>query len=101
MSSVRSKKLIKYVLPTIFSSVCFFLFTIIDGIFVGNGVGVEALGAFNILMPFVMTVYAVNMIVTVGGATIASIRSGRGDKKGANWAFFFKNFAAMTEPLRS
>lgn len=39
MSSLRTKKVIKYVVPTMLSNVCFFLFTVVDGIFVGRGVG--------------------------------------------------------------
>ena len=42
--SPRTRKLVQYVLPTILSQVSFFLFTIIDGIFVGQGIGTDALG---------------------------------------------------------
>ena len=35
--SEKSKNLIHYVVPTVLSSICYFLFTIIDGIFVGVG----------------------------------------------------------------
>ena len=35
----RSRNLVKYVIPTMLGSVSFFLFTIVDGIFVGQGVG--------------------------------------------------------------
>lgn len=83
----RSKNLVKYVVPTILSSVSYFLFTIIDGIFVGQGVGTDALGAVNIAFPFVMVVCAAFMLTTVGGVTVVAIRLGRGDEKGANEAF--------------
>ena len=83
----RSKDLIKYVVPTILSSVSYFLFTIIDGIFVGQGVGTNALGAVNIAFPFVMVVCASFMLTTIGGVTVVAIRLGRGDEKGANEAF--------------
>ena len=83
----RSKNLVKYVVPTILSSVSYFLFTIIDGIFVGQGVGTDALGAVNIAFPFVMVVCATFMLTTIGGVTVVAIRLGRGDEKGANQAF--------------
>lgn len=83
----RSKNLVKYVVPTILSSVSYFLFTIIDGIFVGQGVGTNALGAVNIAFPFVMVVCASFMLTTIGGVTVVAIRLGRGDEKGANEAF--------------
>lgn len=87
MNNSRVKTLIKYVVPTLLSNVCFFLFTIIDGIFVGHGIGTNGLGAVNLIVPFVMVVNAVFMLTTIGGITIVAIRLGRGDKDGANQAF--------------
>lgn len=83
----RSKQLCKYVIPTVLSSVSYFLFTIVDGIFVGQGVGTNALGAVNIAFPFVMVVCALFMLTTIGGVTVAAIRLGRGDDEGATQAF--------------
>ena len=37
----RMKKLTQYVAPTILGNCAYFLFTIIDGIFVGQGVGLK------------------------------------------------------------
>lgn len=91
----RSKKLAKYVLPTVLSQLCFFLFTIIDGIFVGNGIGMDALGAVNIAYPFIMLISALNMLITMGGSTVAAIRLGRGDKEGANQVFMHSVFAMV------
>jgi len=85
--SNRTKILIKNVCPAIISNIAFFLFSIIDGIFVGNGVGTDALGAVNIVIPFVMVLGALIMLTVVGGITITAIRLGRGDTKGANEAF--------------
>lgn len=83
----QNKNLMKFIVPAVIGQACFFLFTIIDGIFVGNGVGENALGAINIVFPFVMTVNALYMLIAVGGVTISAIRFGREDKKGANQAF--------------
>lgn len=83
----QSKKLIKYVIPTMLGSISFFLFTIVDGIFVGQGVGTNALGAVNLVMPFVMVVNALFQLTTIGGVAIIAVRLGRGDKDGANRAF--------------
>lgn len=83
----RSKTLFTYVAPAILTNACIFLFTIVDGIFVGRGVGSDALGAVNIAMPLVMIATAVNMLTSIGGVTVAAIRLGRGDTDGANQAF--------------
>ena len=86
-TTARTKTLFKYVMPAILTNACVFLFTIIDGIFVGRGVGSDALGAVNIAMPLVMIATAINMLTSIGGVTVAAIRLGRGEKEGANQAF--------------
>ncbi len=87
MMKNRRKILIKYVLPSILSMVSIFLFTVIDGIFVGRGVGTDGLGAVNIVFPYVMIFSALVMLVTVGGMTITSIMIGKKDHEKANRAF--------------
>ena len=77
MKETRAKTILNYVLPTILSQCAFFLFTIIDGIFVGRGVGSDALGAVNLAQPLVMVIGAVFMLTTIGGVTITAIRMGR------------------------
>lgn len=87
MKSNQFRNVLKIVVPTVFSQCAIFLFTIIDGIFVGNGVSIDALGAVNLALPFVMIITAVYMLTTIGGVTIAAIRMGRKDFTGANQAF--------------
>lgn len=60
------------------SNTCFFLFSVVDGIFVGQGVGTQALGAVNLALPFVLIAGALNSLITIGGVTIVAIRIGRG-----------------------
>ena len=83
MSSLRRKTLIKYVVPSVLSNACIFLFTIVDGVFGGQGIGSDALGAVNIAMPVVMIATAINMLTSIGGCAIAAIRLGQNDKEGA------------------
>lgn len=87
MKDQRSANLVKYVVPSVLGKVCFFLFTIVDGIFVGHGVGTNGLGAVNLVMPFVLTVSALFMLSTTGGITVTAIRLGRGDVEGAQASF--------------
>lgn len=87
MLSIRTKNVIRYVVPTIFSGVCFFLFTVVDAVFVGRGIGTNALGAMSLIAPFVMAIGAVNMLINIGGVTIFAIRIGKGDVAGANKVF--------------
>lgn len=95
MLSQRAKNVWKYVFPAMLSNVCFFLFSVVDGIFVGQGIGSNALGAVNIVYPIVMVVGALLMLATIGGVTITAIRLGRGDEEGANTAFMHSMILAF------
>ncbi len=55
------------------------MFTIFDGIFVGNGVNTEALAAVNMAFPFVMVANALFSLVSIGGVAISAIRLGQQD----------------------
>ena len=72
MKESRAKLILEYVLPTILSQCAFFLFTIIDGIFVGHGVGADGLGAVNLAQPLVMVIGTAFMLTTIGGVTITA-----------------------------
>lgn len=85
--STQSKNLKKYIIPSMVSNAAFFVLTIVDGMFVGNGVGIDALGAVSLAMPFVMLVGAISVLFTIGGVAVVAIRLGRGDDIGANEAF--------------
>ena len=87
MVESRKKKIFRNVAPAILSNACVFLFSVVDGIFVGNGAGSQALGAVNIALPFVLIAQALNAMASIGGVTITAIRFGRGDKEGAQNAF--------------
>lgn len=87
MEHSRYQSIIKYVIPSVFGQVCIFLFSVIDGIFVGRGVGEYGLGAMGLVTTFTLVVLALYMLTSVGGATVCAIRLGRGDTDGANDAF--------------
>lgn len=87
MSTSRGKLIFKNVMPAILANACVFLFSVVDGIFVGRGAGSDALGAVNLALPFVMLAQALNAMASIGGVTITAIRFGRGEKEGAQNAF--------------
>lgn len=83
----RTRNLYRYILPTVAGTCSVFLYVIVDGIFVGQGVGVDALGAVNLALPFTLMANALAILMTIGGITVTAIRLGRSDTKGANDAF--------------
>lgn len=83
----RIKLLCSYIFPAVGSLFVTYLYNVMDGIFVGQGVGSAALGAVNIGVPFITFAVAIVSMFPMGGATVIAIRMGRGDKEGANNAF--------------
>ena len=83
----QRKRLAKYILPAMLGNISLFILTIVDGMFVGNGVGTNALGAVSLAMPFVMLFSALTVLFNIGGVAVAAVRFGRGDNEGANQAF--------------
>lgn len=85
--SKKTKSLFRYIFPAVGGLFVTYLYNVVDGIFVGQGVGSSALGAVNIGVPFITFVVAIAAMFPMGGATVVAIRMGRGDKDGANHAF--------------
>ncbi len=83
----KAKQLCSYIFPAVGSLFVTYLYNVMDGIFVGQGVGSAALGAVNIGVPFITFAVAIVAMFPMGGATIIAIRMGRDDKDGANQAF--------------
>ena len=86
-ASTNTKSLYRYIFPAVGGLFVTYLYNVVDGIFVGQGVGSAALGAVNIGVPFITFVVEVDAMFPMGGATVVAIRMGRGDKEGANAAF--------------
>ena len=51
MENSRVKNAYKYVLPAMLSHICFSLFSFVDGVFIGNSIGTNALVYFVQIRP--------------------------------------------------
>lgn len=81
------KKFLKYAIPSVLSMWVYSLYTMVDGLFVANGVGEEALAAVNISMPFVNAVFALSIMFAVGTSTISAISLGNKEDNKASEIF--------------
>jgi putative MATE family efflux protein len=59
------------------------LYTIVDGLFVGRLVGEMALGAVNIVYPYLILQFALTTLIATGGANLVSFYKGAGQEKPA------------------
>ena len=62
----------KYLIPSMLSLIAMTSASLVDGIFIGNYVGVTALGAVNLTIPVTALLFGFAMMLSVGG----SVRAG-------------------------
>lgn len=80
------KPYLHYVIPATIAFTLTCIYSIIDGLFVGNVVGDAGLAGINVAWPIYAVVLAVGTGIGMGGAIISSIRSGSGNAEGARRA---------------
>ena len=83
-SMVRSY--LHYVVPATIAFTLTCIYSIVDGIFVGNIVGDAGLAGVNVAYPLYALVLATGTGIGMGGAVISSIRAGSGNSEGARHA---------------
>ena len=77
------KLLLQYSIPAIIGMTITSIYNIIDSIFIGHGVGAMAIAGLAVSFPLMNLVVAFCTLVSAGGSTLASIRLGQKDMKGA------------------
>ena len=82
-----SKLFIKFSIPAIISMVIAGTQTIIDGIFLGNFVGQNALASVNIVQPFMQVIIGFSMIISMGALSFIGRRLGEGKMEEAQNIF--------------
>ena len=75
---------IKLFVPTLLGLVFNAMLTLADGIFVGQGVGSNALAAVNIAAPIFLLGLGVSLMFATGVSVVAAVHLSRGNNKAAN-----------------
>jgi putative MATE family efflux protein len=93
VKEVRFSKLLSFIIPTYLTSLFNTVYTIVDGIFVSEYVGTNALAAINIVYPIVNILTGIALVFASGGSSIAALHMGAGEKEEADRSlsssFFF------------
>ena len=76
-----SKLFIKFTIPSIIGMIFVGVQGIIDGLFVGNVIGGNALAAVNLVQPYVQIIMAYALIISIGAQSIIGINLGKDDKE--------------------
>ena len=81
------KKLFIFVLPSIIMMVFTSIYSVVDGLFVSNFAGEEAVAAINLIYPLFMVFGSIGFMIGAGGSALVSKTLGEGDKEKANKYF--------------
>ena len=84
---INHLSLFKFALPTMLANVFMSIYSTVDGIFVSNYVGTDALSAVNIFMPYVMIVLALGTMIGTGGNAVVAAQLGEGKEREAKENF--------------
>ena len=77
----------KFGIPAVIGLLCIGFQPMVDGLFLGNFVGPDALAGVNLFMPLFTVITAATVIVGVGCQTVVSISLGQGNYQRAHNAF--------------
>lgn len=86
-NKTKFKIFLSYAIPSIAAMWVFSMYTMIDGMFVANFVGPQALAAVNISMPYINFIFAFSLLISTGASTIIAISFGKGEKENAKKLF--------------
>ncbi len=78
---VTLKNIFRFAVPTIAMSVFMSFYTMVDGLFVSNLIGTDALSAINLTAPVIQLVTAISTMLATGGSAV--IMKKMGEKKEA------------------
>ena len=84
---VTLKNILRFALPTIAMSLFMSFYTMVDGLFVSNLIGTNALSAINLTAPVISLVTAVSTMLATGGSAVIMKKMGEGKEKEAREDF--------------
>ena len=84
---VTTKNVLRFAVPTIVMTVFMSFYTMVDGLFVSNLIGTQALSAINLAMPIISLVTAVSTMLATGGSAVIMRKMGAGRQQEAHEDF--------------
>ena len=90
--AVTLKNILKFAVPTIAMSLFMSFYTMVDGLFVSNLIGTNALSAINLTAPVIQFVTAISTMLATGGSAVIMKKMGEQKTKEAKEDFTFLIF---------
>lgn len=89
LKPVTLKNILKFAVPTIVMTVFMSFYTMVDGLFVSNLIGTNALSAINLTAPIIQFVSAISTMLATGGSAVIMKKMGEHKSKEAQEDFTF------------
>ncbi len=89
LKPVTLKNILKFAVPTIAMSVFMSFYTMVDGLFVSNLIGTNALSAINLTAPVIQLVTAISTMLATGGSAVIMKKMGEQKREEAKEDFTF------------
>lgn len=86
---VTLKNILKFAVPTIAMTVFMSFYTMVDGLFVSNLIGTNALSAINLTAPIIQLVTAISTMLATGGSAVIMKKMGEQKQEEAKEDFTF------------
>ncbi len=86
---VTLRNIFKFAVPTIAMTVFMSFYTMVDGLFVSNLIGTDALSAINLTAPVISLVTAVSTMLATGGSAVIMKKTGEKKSREAREDFTF------------
>ncbi len=86
---VTWKNILKFAVPTIAMTVFMSFYTMVDGLFVSNLIGTDALSAINLTAPIIQVVTAISTMLATGGSAVIMKKMGEQRSEEAKEDFTF------------
>lgn len=86
---VTLKNILKFAVPTIAMTVFMSFYTMVDGLFVSNFIGTDALSAINLTAPVIQLVTAISTMLATGGSAVIMKKMGEQKHREATEDFTF------------
>ncbi len=89
LKPVTLKNIFKFAVPTIAMTVFMSFYTMVDGLFVSNLIGTNALSAINLTAPIIQLVTAISTMLATGGSAVIMKKMGEQKTEEAKEDFTF------------
>ena len=73
---VTLRNIMKFAIPTIVMTLFMSFYTMVDGLFVSNLIGTDALSAVNLTAPIISLVTAISTMLATGGSAVIMKKMG-------------------------